>query len=45
MEAASNYVCLLASPTNEKSFLIAEAFILHHFTLKEFKPQVRACVK
>lgn len=30
-------VCL-ASPTNEKHFLIAKTFIIHHFTLKEFKP-------
>ena len=30
-------VCL-ASPTREKSFLIADAFIIHHFTLREFKP-------
>lgn len=32
-------VCVyLASPTNEKSFLIAKAFSMYHFTLKEFKP-------
>lgn len=28
----------LASPTHEKSFLIAGAFIIHHFTLQAFKP-------
>lgn len=27
----------LAPPTHEKSFLIADAFIIHHFTLQEFK--------
>lgn len=32
-------ICVyFASPINEESFLIAKAFIIHHFTLKEFKP-------
>lgn len=38
-EAKQLIICVyLALPTNEKSFLIARAFTIHHFTLKEFQP-------